>query len=159
MKAGHSGKAGVESKQQVEAFGRPDFADNDARRPHPQRLFDERSEVDLSGALESGLAGLHTDPIRVAALKLKDFLDRDQPLSPRDRSCQTVEKGSFLQHGANDANSSWRFARTGRRDAGAGRAATFRPIRVQSQPNHQKIDVHHAGLVRCSHTPNTAGDD
>jgi len=52
-------QAGIQRDEQVETFLLPDLADDDPRGPHPQRLLDQAPELDLAGAFEVGLAGLH----------------------------------------------------------------------------------------------------
>ena len=77
------GQPAVEREQQVEALLGPDLADDEPRRPHPQRFLDQMPQGDLAGALEPCLAGLHRHPVRVHELQLVDLLARDDAVAAR----------------------------------------------------------------------------
>ena len=87
----HAGQAGVEGQQQVEALGRPDLADDDPGRPHPQRLADQVAQRHLAGALEPDLPRLHRDPVGMREAELEDLLGRDDPVAAGDRRGQAVQ--------------------------------------------------------------------
>jgi hypothetical protein len=55
------GHAGVERQQQVERLRVSHLADDQAVRPHAQRLLDEPPQGDLAGALETRLPALQRD--------------------------------------------------------------------------------------------------
>ncbi len=61
MSGGHRSDLGG---HRVKAFLLPDFADDDPRRAHPQRLLDQAPKLDLASALETRLATLHADDVR-----------------------------------------------------------------------------------------------
>jgi hypothetical protein len=62
-------QAAVQRDEQVQALLLADLADQDAVRPHPQGLLDQAAQLDLAGALQVGLAGLHGDDVRQAQLQ------------------------------------------------------------------------------------------
>ena len=71
------------------------------RRATPlQRLLDEVAQHDFPGLLESGLPGLHRDPVGVAEPQLEDLLDTDHALTAGDRGGQAVEHGRLAGLGA-----------------------------------------------------------
>jgi hypothetical protein len=88
----HPGQSSVEREEQVEALLGADLADDDPRRPHPQRLLHEVAQRDPAGALEPGLAGLHRHPVRVVEPELVDLLARHHPVGARDRAGQAVQQ-------------------------------------------------------------------
>lgn len=59
----HIWHSGVQRKQQVEALGCPHLPDDDAARPHPQRLLDQVPQPHLAGTFQTGLPGLERHPI------------------------------------------------------------------------------------------------
>jgi site-specific DNA recombinase len=62
------GQPRVECQQQVEALGGSDLADDDPRRPHPERLAHQVAQRHLAGPLQPGLPGLHRHPVGVSGL-------------------------------------------------------------------------------------------
>lgn len=65
MHSRHAGQSAVEREKQVETLLGANLTYHDARRAHPQRLFDEVAELDLAGAFQPRLTRLHSDPVGV----------------------------------------------------------------------------------------------
>src|SRR5215207_10768614 len=89
---GEPRQSGVQRDQQVQRLLLTDLADDDARRPHPQRLLDQSSQLDLAGALEVGLPALHRDDVRQWHLELEDLLRGHDPLARWDCGGEAVEQ-------------------------------------------------------------------
>ena len=68
---GHAGQSCVQRQQQVEALRRPDLADDDSSRPHPEGLPHQITQGHLTRPLEASLAGLHRHPVGVREAKHK----------------------------------------------------------------------------------------
>jgi hypothetical protein len=63
----------LERDEQVEALRLTHLAHDDAGRAHPQRLLDQASQRNLTGALEAGLAALHGGYVAQRDIQLEDL--------------------------------------------------------------------------------------
>ena len=81
--------AGVHRLQHVERFLAAALADDDAVRPHTQRVLQQIAHRDLAGAFEVGGAGLEPHDMRLLQLQFGRVFDRDGALG-RCRSCATA---------------------------------------------------------------------
>ena len=97
MDRAHSRQATVQSDQQVEALLLADLPHQNALRSHPQRLFDEPPQPDLSGAFEVWLSRLHRHDVRKRKMYLENLLTRDHALVRRYARAQAPEEGSSSQ--------------------------------------------------------------
>ena len=75
--------AGVEGREQVDHLGTAYFADDDAIRPHAQRLAHQITQRHVPGTLEIGRPGLQADDMRMVWAKLSGVLDDEDPLVVR----------------------------------------------------------------------------
>ena len=84
---------GVHRLHHVERFRPADFADDDAVRPHPQRVAQEIALADLAVALEIGGPRLQRDDVRLLQLEFGSVLDGDDALAGsinRERALRSV---------------------------------------------------------------------
>ena len=80
----------IQRDEQVEALLLADLTDDDARRPHTQRLLHQATQLDLAGALEIRLAALQRDDVRQRDPELEDLFRRDHAFASRDCRAETV---------------------------------------------------------------------
>ena len=77
--------AGVERREQIDHFGAPDLADDDAVRPHPQCLPDELAHRNFADAFDVGASRDQPDQMRMRRRQFRGVLDAHDPLVGRDR--------------------------------------------------------------------------
>src|SRR5271166_2162373 len=70
---------GVHRLEHVECLGAPHLADDNAVRPHAQRITDELALRDVAGAFDVGWARLHLNDMRLLKAQFDGVLDRDHP--------------------------------------------------------------------------------
>src|ERR1700674_2546431 len=87
--------AGIHSLQQIEGFGAPDFADDDAFRPHTQTIAHKIAHGDLTFTLEIRRAGLQANHVRLLQLQFGCVLARDDSLVVVDVTREAVEQSGF----------------------------------------------------------------
>ena len=87
-------------RQQVQRLGAADLADDDAIRPHPQRVADEPADRHLAAALDVRRARLEADHVRAAQAQLRRVLDRHDALAGRDEARQRVQRRGLARAGA-----------------------------------------------------------
>ena len=92
--------AGVERGQEVDHLGAADLADDQPVGSHPQRLADQRAQLDRARALDVGRPALEPDDVRVVGTQLGGVLDEDQPLGRVDQREQRREQGGLAAAGA-----------------------------------------------------------
>ncbi|MDQ1465393.1 MAG: hypothetical protein QOC73_2334 [Actinomycetota bacterium] len=72
--------ADVESGQQVDTLGAAYFADDKSVGTHPQRLTNQRPQIDGAGALDVRRSRLEPDEMRMVWPQLAGVFDKDDPL-------------------------------------------------------------------------------
>ena len=92
--------AGGHRLQHVEGFLAANLADDDAVRPHAQRVLDELALPDLAAALDAGRSRLQAAHVRLLQLQLGGVLDGDQALPVRDVAGQRIEECGLAAAGA-----------------------------------------------------------
>ena len=92
--------AGVHGLHHVERLGSAHLADDDAVRPHAQRILNERALVDLAAALHVGRPGFELDHMLLLKPELCGVLDGDDALAGIDHARKRIEQGGFAGAGA-----------------------------------------------------------
>ena len=80
--------AGVHRLQHVEGFGAAHLADDDAVRPHAQRVAHQVALVDLARALDVGRPRFQLDDVRLLQLQLGRVLDGDDAFAVVDHAAR-----------------------------------------------------------------------
>src|SRR6516162_4497249 len=92
--------AGVHRLEHVKGFIATYFADDDAIRPHPQRVTHKLALRYMADALDIGRPGLHLHDMRLLQTKLDGIFDGDDPLVTVDMARYRIQQRRFARAGA-----------------------------------------------------------
>ena len=97
MNCCHTRKTRVQSNQQIQRLCFANFAYNNLRRPHSQRLFDQLAQRYLTLALQIRRSRLQSDAIWQPGFKFEDFFDSNYTIVKRGCTNKCIEQGSFTR--------------------------------------------------------------
>ena len=93
------GDAGGAADQQLAHFFSSALPHHEPVGPHPQRLAHEARQADRPGPLEIGLPRFESDVMRMREAKLRDVLDRDDPVGRRRAAEERRQEGGLARSG------------------------------------------------------------